>query len=282
MEILDRLRAFQFRISRTILFFWIKPTVLGASKLELTDDDSVCYVLPFRSTADLLVTDRCSEDALLPRPSQPISGVDEKRAVFFVGHPEGRFGRRTQRVLSERMARLFTHQNESTNDIKIVPVSIFWGHQPDREKSLYKLILSENWTVTNRLKKLLAIIFHPRHILVEYSAPLSLRQLINSEPNPDKQIRKLLRVLRVHFRHQRQAVIGPDLSHRRTLINTMLSSNAVKQTIEKEVAQSDAQIHAVEKKRWHTQEKSPHINLIVSSVFSMSCSHGCGTNYMTV
>ncbi len=248
MEILDRLRAFQFRISRTILFFWIKPTVLGASNLELSDDDSVCYVLPFRSTADLLVTDRCSEDALLPRPSQPIPGVNEKRAVFFVGHPEGRFGRRTQRVLSERMVRLFTHQNETTSDIKIVPVSIFWGHQPDREKSLYKLILSENWTVTNRLKKLLAIIFHPRHILIEYSAPLSLRQLITSEPNPDKQIRKLLRVLRVHFRHQRQAVIGPDLSHRRTLINTMLSSNAVRQTIEKEVVQTDAQIHTIEKK----------------------------------
>ena len=248
MEIVDRLKGLQFQVSRALLFAWIKPTVLGDSQLELTDEDSVCYVLPFRSTADLLVTDKCCENAGLPLPTHAINQLDEKRAVFFVGHPEGRLGRRTQRHQSERLTRLFDHQEKTDREIKIVPVSVFWGHQPDREKSFFKLILSENWTVTNSFKKLLAIIFHPRHIVVQYSTPLNLKQLIAGEPLREKQIRKLLRVLRVHFNHQRQAIIGPDLSHRRTLINTMLAGKTIKDAIEKESKRTRTTIQTVEKR----------------------------------
>lgn len=259
MELIDRLKAFQFRFSRALLFFWIKPTVLGAENLDLSDDDAVCYVLPFQSTADLLVTDKCCENAELPKPSQPINHLTEKRAVFFVGHPEGRLGRRTQRQQSIRMTRLFSHQLTTEKAIKIVPVSIYWGHQPDREKSVFKLILSENWSVTSSFKKLMAIIFHPGHILVQYSAPVNLSELIASEPDSKKQIRKLLRVLRVHFNHQRQAIIGPDLSHRRTLINTMLSSNDVKAVVNQEAAANNESLQVTEKRALsYAQEIASH------------------------
>jgi glycerol-3-phosphate O-acyltransferase len=40
--------------------------------------------------------------------------------------------------------------------------------------------------------------------------------------------RKLSRVLRVHFRRLRIATIGPDLSHRRTLLNQVLNSDPVR------------------------------------------------------
>ena len=64
------------------------------------------------------------------------------------------------------MARLFEHQIDDIaaptidsetkqGPIKIVPVSLFWGHQPNREKSLSSLLLSDNWTVTSRFKQLL-------------------------------------------------------------------------------------------------------------------------------
>ncbi len=245
MEIVDKLKALQFRTSRSLLFTWVKPTVLGTSELDL--EDAVCYVLPFRSTADLLVTDKVCEQHGLPRPVEPIEHIGERRAVFFVGHPEGRLGRRTRRQQSERMVRLFAERKNAVHDIKIVPVSIFWGHQPDREKSIFKLVLSENWTVTNSFKKLLSIIFHPNHILVQFSAPVSLTQLTSNEANREKQIRKLLRVLRVHFNHQRHAVIGPDLSHRRTLINTMLGSRAVRNAIAETAEKTGTPTHKIDK-----------------------------------
>jgi glycerol-3-phosphate O-acyltransferase len=46
--------------------------------------------------------------------------------------------------------------------------------------------------------------------------------------------RKLARLLRIHFRRVRTSVTGPDLSHRRTLVNTLLTADTVQQVIVQE------------------------------------------------
>ncbi|MEX2489228.1 MAG: glycerol-3-phosphate 1-O-acyltransferase PlsB [Pseudomonadales bacterium] len=235
-SVYQQLKSFQFHTARKLLFTWIRPTILDCNReaLGLGTDDPVCFVLPSRSLADLLVVDKACEDSDLPRPYNGIPATRESRAFFFLGHPEGRLGRKTLRHQSPRMIRLFEIQHEITDAIKIVPVSLYWGHQPDQEKSMFKLILSENWSATSRFKKLLAMIFHPGHILVQFSTPVSLRDLVDSEPDQEKQIRKLLRLLRVQFNRQKRAIIGPDLSHRRTLINSIMTSEPVKNAIDKE------------------------------------------------
>ncbi len=250
MAILERLRNIQFRLTRRLLSAWIRPTILGCDRdtLGISASDPVCYVLPFRSIADLMVIDKACEDAGCPKPTDAIPSLDEKRAIFFLGHPEGRFGRKTQRQQSERMLRLVDNQQGLDETIKLVPVSLFWGHQPEQEKSLVKLLLSENWTVTSRFKKLLAIVFHPNHILVQFSRPINLKDLITDGSDQEKQIRKLLRILRVHFNHQKQAILGPDLSHRRTLINTIISSKEVQSTILRESEKKDLSAAEIEKK----------------------------------
>lgn len=246
-----KLKNAQFALSQRILFLWINPTFLGGTheSLDLEDSDLICYVLPFRSTADLLVTDMACEAGGLPSAVSVIPGIDERRAVFFLGHPEGTLGRKSLRQQSDRMMRLFEHQATLKNQsIKIVPVSLFWGHQPDREKSLFKLLLSENWSATSRLKKFFAMLFHPGHILVQFGYPIALDELISSEPEQPRQVRKLLRLLRVNFNNQRQAIIGPDLSHRRTLLNTILASDEVRGAIEREARSNDVTFLSVEKK----------------------------------
>lgn len=251
MELLRKLRALQFRLTRRLLFAWIKPTLLGCDRetLGLSDDDLICYVLPFRSVADLLVVDMACERQGLPKPTKPMANTEEDRSFFFLGRPEGTFGRRTLRQQSERMNRLFEHQSELTRHIKLVPVSLFWGHQPDREQSVFKLLLSEHWSATSRLKKFLAILFHRSHILVQFGSPLSLADIINNEPDDrPRQVRRLLRLLRVHFNNQKQAIIGPDLSHRRTLINTILESREVQGAIEKTAGNEGSSYEVVEKR----------------------------------
>lgn len=245
-----RLRSHQFHGVRRLLFSWIRPTVLGCSRetLGISDDDLVCYVLPFRSIADLMVIDRACDDAGLPRPYLPMRDNIEARSFFFLARPEGRFGRRSQRLQSDRMQRLFEHQSTMEQAIKIVPVSLFWGHQPDQEKSWFKQILSENWSVTSRFKKLLAIIFHPRHILVEFSEPILLSELEQEQSEPELRVRKLMRILRVHFNHQKQAILGPDLSHRRTLINSIMESAPVRNAIEREASTSETDKAKIERK----------------------------------
>ncbi len=86
MELIDRARSFQYHATRRLLSTWIKPTILGCSldELDLVSSDLVCYVLPFRSTVDLMVTDKACEQAGLPRPVDSIASLGEKRAIFFL------------------------------------------------------------------------------------------------------------------------------------------------------------------------------------------------------
>jgi glycerol-3-phosphate O-acyltransferase len=250
-KLIDRLHAIQFKTARRILHAWIRPNVLGCDTgfLEIESDDLVCYVLHSRSIGDLLVLDHACEEGLLPRPIDPIGDI-ESRAFFFLGHSEGTLGRKTQREQSARMQRLLQHQQEGEGRIKIVPVSLFWGHQPDKEKSIFKLILSENWTVTNRLKKIFAGLFHPNYILVQFGTAISLSDIVASETDEQKQKRKLLRLLRVDFTRQKQAIIGPDLSHRRTLINSIMDSETVKLAISAESNTSKQSHQKTEKKAY--------------------------------
>ncbi len=246
-----KLKTTQFELSRRVLFLWIKPIFLGGSheSLDLGDSDLICYVLPFRSIADLLVTDMACEASGLPSAVSIIPEINEGRAVFFLGRPEGTLGRKSLRQQSARMMRLFEHQKTLDNrSIKIVPVSLFWGHQPDREKSLFKLLLSEHWSATSGLKKFFAMLFHPGHILVQFGTPVALDELMSSESEQPRQVRKLLRLLRVNFNNQRQAIIGPDLSHRRTLLNNILASDEVRGAIEREARTNDVTFLSVEKK----------------------------------
>lgn len=145
------------------------------------------------------------------------------------------------------MLRLFDYEAAGRGPIKIVPVSLFWGHQPDQEKSWVKLILSDNWSATSRIKKFLALLFHPNHILVQFGQPVILADYV-ADAERERQVRRLMRILRVHFTHQKQAILGPDLSHRRTLINSIMESESVRTAIAREANTGKTAIVAIEKK----------------------------------
>ena len=58
------------------------------------------------------------------------------------------------------------------------------------------------------------------------------REAVAEESSAERGVRKLQRILRAHFRRVRAAVIGPDLSHRRTLIDGVVNAAPVQQAIE--------------------------------------------------
>ncbi|MGK0525383.1 MAG: glycerol-3-phosphate O-acyltransferase, partial [Pseudomonadales bacterium] len=125
-------------------------------------------------------------------------------------------------------------------DVQIVPVSLFWGRSPDKERSLVKLLLSDTWSVAGRLQKFLIILMHGRNTYVQFNKPLSLKQVIEEYRHSEERAnRKLARILRTHFRKIRQAVLGPDLSHRRTLVEGLLRTQAVKEAIRQTAADED-------------------------------------------
>ncbi|HAR05781.1 MAG TPA: glycerol-3-phosphate 1-O-acyltransferase, partial [Pseudomonas sp.] len=125
-------------------------------------------------------------------------------------------GRRTRLVAPPALVRLVgALEHNAVENAQIVPVSVFWGQSPNRETSAWKLLFADSWAVTGRLRKLLSILVLGRKTRVQFSAPIQLNELIAQNKGHERTLRMVHRMLRVHFRNQKTAVIGPDLSHRR-------------------------------------------------------------------
>src|SRR5690606_18402775 len=120
---------------------------------------------------------------------------------------------------------------DPSRDVRLVPVSIFVGRAPDRESGWFSVLFSENWVVVGRFRRLIALALNGRDTHVQFAAPVSLREAIADEADAERGVRKLQRILRVHFRRVRAIVIGPDLSHRRTVVDALLNAEPVRAAI---------------------------------------------------
>jgi glycerol-3-phosphate O-acyltransferase len=189
----------------------------------------VCYVLESKSLSSLLMLDEVCIEHSLPRPSLPLYPLDEPRSVVMLRSSPG--GRRRRRPTSRLGRLVLAAKADPTLDIQLVPVSIFWGRAPDKQHSFLKLLFSESWAVTGPFFRLLAIILHGRDTLVQFSPPVPLRDFATPDLEPGRGTRRLHRMLRVHFRNLRVAVIGPDLSHRRTLVSAIVRSASVRAAV---------------------------------------------------
>ena len=56
-------------------------------------------------------------------------------------------------------------ENKST-DLLLIPVAIYWGRSPDKERSFFKLLFYENWDVVGRTRKFFATLLHGRNTLL--------------------------------------------------------------------------------------------------------------------
>ncbi len=203
----------------------------------LKPDLPVCYVIERHGHSDALILDRACREAGLPDPGRNLEGLPlrRRRAMFALGRRPGlrRRGNRyaVLRDLLEALAR--SHDT----DIQLVPVSIYVGRAPARESGWFRVLFSENWVVVGRFRRLLALLLNGRDTVVHFAEPVSLRQALEEAGNPRggmpmaRLTRKIARVLRMHFRRIRASVIGPDLSHRRTVLDSVLNAEPVREAI---------------------------------------------------
>ena len=233
----------RFTLARRVLFFWARAKSIGDPLERVTPapDRPILYVLPDRSLSDLLVLDRECTRLGLPRPIMPPGGtLVEEEAYFHLTSDLPWTGRPDPRKRAPRLLRALTAvELRVTPDVQLVPVSVFWGQSPDVESSPLKLLFAYKWGVGGKLRKLLAIVLHGRKIRVSFGEPLSLRALTAENLGHDRNLRKVSRLLRVHFREQRQAVVGPDLFNRNTLLKGLMHSPQVRDAIEREAAEQN-------------------------------------------
>ena len=133
-----------------------EPNALGTETLP--PHPRIVYVLNNRSLTDLVMLDIVTDANNLPRPRAPLTdqGIPEHHRFFFLNRPSGFLLRRNlMRTYSKRMLRLQRYFRDTRKaDISLVPVSVFWSRAPNKERSVIRVLLSEDWTVTSRFRTL--------------------------------------------------------------------------------------------------------------------------------
>ena len=195
----------------------------------------VCYVIERYGLSNPLILARACREAGLPSPLLPLPGnpLGHRRAYVALSRRRGsRIGRPRNSRHSGSLARLLQAQREHPDlDVLLVPVSIFVGRAPDRHSGWFRVLFSENWALVGRFRRLLAILLNGRSTIVQFSRPVAVAEVVAEGLEPERQVRKVSRVLRAHFRRVRAAVIGPDLSHRRLLVDRVLDAEPVRRAI---------------------------------------------------
>jgi len=226
--------------------------------LIIADSDAaVCYVLETGGLADVLALERACAEHGMPSPTEPFEfcGIRESKRFVVMRRLKGVFVRRPSTSGSSRLRRLVEAVGQGEQELLLIPVAIYWGRSPDKEHSVFKLLFSENWDVIGRTRKFFVTLLHARNSLLRYSDALPIRSICTHDIEAPVAYRKVSRILRVHFRQRRIATVGPDLSHRRTLVKQVLRAPAVRRAIDaeagddyrkQEVARRKAEKYALE------------------------------------
>ncbi|MEM1432793.1 MAG: glycerol-3-phosphate 1-O-acyltransferase PlsB [Pseudomonadota bacterium] len=224
-------RAFIGRVARPTLG---KPPAAGAA-------DTAFYVLEKRSLSDLLVLDLMCEELELPSPlgTLTVGAGAEKRRFGFLDRTlpwyrpaddARRVSRRLKRLLEGAAGPVPGAEHPTANNSGgdgvpsaplLIPVLVQWGRAPHREGSIWQLLLSEDWSVTSRLRRLLNLLFNRRDIVVTFGHPTALRPATGDA----------VAMLHRQLRDLRLEVVGPDFSHRRTLALEVATSTPVREAL---------------------------------------------------
>jgi glycerol-3-phosphate O-acyltransferase len=225
---------------RKILRRLVRPTVKpdDAAAAIAARPRPVCYVLETESQTDLAVLSNVCRQLRLPSPERRLAlgGRRAEKAYFDLTGRMGFFKRRlamrAPRYLEQLLAAAAAHDDF---DVDLVPVALFWGRSPQKELSLWRLLFADDWAIVGRFKKMLQVMFNGHNTLVYFGEPLALREFMQEGLDRPRTVRRILRSLRAGLRAQRTSTIGPDLSHRRTLVAHILRTQAVRRAVRLEM-----------------------------------------------
>lgn len=230
----QRLLKLSLVAERWLLSLLIRPQLLGHQPLldQLPElrNTKICYVLQTYSRTELALLEQACLKLGLPRPAQGIT-IDTLNELYALVTPADRPDKTRHGDNTSRLQRLQDAlQHNHHLDVALLPVAVYWGRKVVK-KSFRQLAFGGYWRTTGYWQRFQAVLFNRKHICVQYSQPLSMRTIAGNQLGNSQTNRKLHRVLRVHFHRLRLATLGPDLSHRRVLIDQVLAAPSVRQVI---------------------------------------------------
>ena len=196
------------------------------SKIKLNNNN--VYALPSKSVIDLVALKEICRLNDLPLPIDKLQDGKTKR---FICLQSPRY-----LVSEQRFKRQKTHNLEEIlkidDDISIVPVSISWGNRPDKKQSLFKIIFSPSWRPAGSIKRIFKLMAHGRNLQIQFEKTININEEIDFDNAIEKNALILSRYIRAILRKSKQAMLGPDISHRRTLVKSLIKNKYVRKEIQ--------------------------------------------------
>jgi len=230
------------RFTGRFLLPWLRFSVRPRDAAEKIGEAGapVCYVIDRARKLDALVLQRACARAGLPRPRKRLlRGVKPRLQSLLaltrkVGLWRTRIDRRPPAGL---VALLEALRRDPAFDVLLVPVAVYWGRAPGREYvPWYWLPFSEDWALFGNLRRFLSVLFNGRDTVVEFGAGQSLRALVGEQASDRLAARRVARQLNAQLVASRTAYVGPDLSHRRTLLTEVLRARSVRTLVAQDAA----------------------------------------------
>ncbi|WP_353144605.1 glycerol-3-phosphate 1-O-acyltransferase PlsB [Acinetobacter pragensis] len=240
------------KLSSKLLDLVVTPHVLGEVPAEpavpAQSEDSasspqkvVCYVLLNHSRSNALVVDGETRRLKLQPALNPLvlGSHSEKASVLFLQHrDENNLLNPPPHAFPPRLLRLIEAlEKQPELDVELIPVTLLWGRDPEKEDSWLKLLFTDTWSTPSKIKQLVNIGLHGRQTYLEFHDGQSLRELIahakTTHPNSSPAT-FITSALNDYLDAQREVVLGPDLSDRRNVMHGLIKAPDVQDAIRRE------------------------------------------------
>jgi glycerol-3-phosphate O-acyltransferase len=230
-----------------LLRLWVRFKVRPEDVVERLHarNNPVCYVIEERSAVDLAVLQDACVHLKLPRPRKRlIEKSKDLRSFFYLSQPRGFWDERLDRRPPPQLGQMIEAlRGDPRLDIDLVPVAVYWSRAPQKERSWFRLLFVEDWALTSRARRFMQVLFNGRDAILEFDDPISLRSLLGEQLGIAVRGRRVARAIRELYAKHRAARIGPDLSHRRTIVTSVLKTRAVRAVVAQEMREKKLSRH---------------------------------------
>lgn len=208
------------------------------TEFNLSGTDHIIYVLRTQSMTSIELLRRQGEQLGLPigKATDHNLNIPNQGSCLFINNRPSIFRRHKQNEAHKNsIVKLLNAQQANPNrTYKLVPVSIYWGRNPGKEKSFFRYFIS-NIEESGRFGKFLIILFSGRRCLLQYGQPIELNSPeIKTDLSVETNAHKLSRIMRIHFNRAWVATVGPRTENRRDLIAGIVASDPVQEVIQRE------------------------------------------------
>ncbi|NOQ87521.1 MAG: glycerol-3-phosphate 1-O-acyltransferase PlsB [Gammaproteobacteria bacterium] len=218
-------------IAQKLLYLWIKTDVIQVNGAQPESENTVIiYVLQSRAWTDLLVVEHECKSLNITQPMSRITlqALKKWHHVYTVAQARPLKAWLQQKTKHSSMLSGI-HQALKDNpelDVHFIPVVVFWGRPVLKQKHCLHVLFSDTWGLAGRTRRFFTILFNGKRTLLQFSPTISFRDLIN-DPSQCDTVDCLQKLLSDRLVEIRTATLGPDISHRRTLVRELLENDEI-------------------------------------------------------